>query len=92
MNTAGWLLTESGRQPWVVQGIQLTRNGVSPSVSTTEIAISLGVFVALYITLGVVDFLLMLRYARKELRARAGRAARRGSPRPGGSVLSCRED
>jgi cytochrome d ubiquinol oxidase subunit I len=67
INTAGWLLTESGRQPWVVQGIQLTRNGVSPSVSTTEIAISLGVFVALYITLGVVDFLLMLRYARREL-------------------------
>src|ERR1022692_3435353 len=32
MNTAGWLLTESGRQPWIVQGIQLTRNGVSPSV------------------------------------------------------------
>ncbi len=24
MNTAGWLLTESGRQPWVVQGIQRT--------------------------------------------------------------------
>jgi cytochrome d ubiquinol oxidase subunit I len=60
-------LTESGRQPWVVQGIQLTKNGVSPSVSTTEIAISLGIFVALYITLGVVDFLLMLRYSRKEL-------------------------
>src|SRR5262249_7689584 len=23
MNTAGWLLTESGRQPWIVQGIML---------------------------------------------------------------------
>ena len=21
MNTAGWLLTESGRQPWIVQGL-----------------------------------------------------------------------
>ncbi len=30
MNTAGWLLTESGRQPWVVQGIMLTRNGGVP--------------------------------------------------------------
>ena len=28
MNTAGWLLTESGRRPWIVQGIQQTRNGV----------------------------------------------------------------
>jgi hypothetical protein len=25
MNTAGWFLTESGRQPWIVQGIMLTR-------------------------------------------------------------------
>ena len=79
MNTAGWLLTESGRQPWIVQGIKLTKNGVSPSVSTTEIAISLGVFVALYIVLGVVDLLLMLRYSREEL-APERRADRRRTP------------
>ena len=30
MNTAGWFLTESGRQPWIVQGIMLTKNGISP--------------------------------------------------------------
>jgi len=69
MNTAGWLLTESGRQPWIVQGIMLTRNGISPSVSTSALAISLTIFVVLYITLGVVDLLLMLRYSRKELPA-----------------------
>jgi cytochrome d ubiquinol oxidase subunit I len=67
MNTAGWLLTESGRQPWAVQGILLTRNAVSPSVSTATIAVSLGIFVLLYGALAVVDLLLMLRYARKEL-------------------------
>jgi len=67
MNTAGWLLTESGRQPWIVQGIALTRNGVSPSVSTTELVISLVVFGLLYTGLGVVDAVLMLRYARREL-------------------------
>jgi cytochrome bd ubiquinol oxidase subunit I len=67
MNTAGWLLTESGRQPWIVQGIMLTKNGLSPSVSTTELVISLTVFVLLYGTLGTVDLLLMLRYSRKEL-------------------------
>ena len=32
MNTAGWLLTENGRQPWIVQGLMRTTNGVSPSV------------------------------------------------------------
>jgi cytochrome bd ubiquinol oxidase subunit I len=67
MNTAGWLLTESGRQPWIVQGIMLTKNGISPSVSTTELWISVIVFVVLYGALGTVDLLLMLRYARKEL-------------------------
>jgi len=67
MNTAGWLLTESGRQPWIIQGIMLTKNAVSPSVSTTDVAISLGAFVVLYGVLGVVDLLLMLKYAREQL-------------------------
>ena len=67
MNTAGWLLTESGRQPWIVQGIMLTKNGISPTVSTTWLWISILAFVALYGTLGTVDFLLMLKYSRKEL-------------------------
>jgi len=67
MNTAGWLLTESGRQPWIVQGIMLTKNGISPTVSVTWLWISLIGFIALYGTLGTVDFLLMLRYSRKEL-------------------------
>jgi cytochrome bd ubiquinol oxidase subunit I len=67
MNTAGWLLTESGRQPWIIQGIMLTKNAVSPSVSTTDVAISLAAFVLLYGVLGVVDFLLMLKYSREQL-------------------------
>ncbi len=29
MATAGWLLTESGRQPWIVQGLMLTKDGLS---------------------------------------------------------------
>ena len=75
LNTAGWLLTESGRQPWIVQGIMLTKNGISPSLSTTWIAISLGFFVVLYAVIATVDLLLMLKYSRKQLppaRARAG--------------------
>jgi cytochrome bd-type quinol oxidase subunit 1 len=67
MNTAGWFLTESGRQPWIVQGIMLTKNGISPTVSTTWLWISLIGFILLYGTLGTVDLLLMLRYSRKEL-------------------------
>ena len=33
--TAGWILTEMGRQPWIVQGLLLTSKANSPSVSTT---------------------------------------------------------
>jgi cytochrome d ubiquinol oxidase subunit I len=67
MNTAGWLLTESGRQPWIVQGLQKTAVANSPSVSATEIWISLGAFVASYIVLGWADLTLMLRYSRRDL-------------------------
>jgi cytochrome d ubiquinol oxidase subunit I len=67
MNTAGWLLTESGRQPWIVQGLLKTADASSPSVTTTDIAISLAVFVVAYIVLGLADGLLMLRYGRREL-------------------------
>jgi cytochrome d ubiquinol oxidase subunit I len=67
MNTAGWMLTENGRQPWIVQGLMKTADGVSPSVSTTEIVISLSVFALLYLALGIADLVLMLRYARRGL-------------------------
>jgi cytochrome d ubiquinol oxidase subunit I len=62
--TAGWLLTEVGRQPWIVQGLLKTAGANSPSVGTATIAASLGVFVALYAALGVLDVVLMRRYAR----------------------------
>jgi cytochrome d ubiquinol oxidase subunit I len=64
--TAGWVLTEMGRQPWIVQGLLLTSKANSPSVSTTWLAISLGFFVCLYLLLGVVDFVLMRRFARPD--------------------------
>jgi len=62
--TAGWILTEMGRQPWIVQGLLLTSKANSPNVSTTWLAVSLAVFVGLYVALGAVDFVLMRRYAR----------------------------
>jgi cytochrome d ubiquinol oxidase subunit I len=75
MNTAGWLLTESGRQPWIVQGLQKTINANSPSVSATDITISLAVFVLAYIILAVADLGLMLRYSRHGLAQADGEAA-----------------
>jgi len=64
--TAGWLLTEMGRQPWIVQDLLLTTKANSPNVSTSWLAASLSVFITLYLVLGVADFVLMRRYARPD--------------------------
>jgi cytochrome d ubiquinol oxidase subunit I len=61
---AGWVLTEVGRQPWIVWGLLKTAEANSPSVSTSTIVLSLGTFALLYGALAVVDFVLMRRYAR----------------------------
>ena len=62
--TAGWVLTEVGRQPWIVQDLLKTADANSPSVGSSAIGVSISVFALLYIVLGVVDFMLMRRYAR----------------------------
>ena len=61
---AGWMLTEVGRQPWIVWGLLQTADANSPSVSSTTIAVSLGVFGLLYLMLTVLNFVLLRRYAR----------------------------
>jgi cytochrome bd-type quinol oxidase subunit 1 len=68
----GWLLTETGRQPWIVFGLQKTADAVSPTATTTKVAFSLGVFVALYAALAIIDFWLMRRYARLDPPAAGG--------------------
>ena len=67
MNTLGWVFTELGRQPWIVQGLQLTSKAVSPRVGVVSIALSLILFVLLYGLLAIVDAVLMIRFARKPL-------------------------
>jgi cytochrome bd ubiquinol oxidase subunit I len=79
MNTAGWMLTENGRQPWIVQGLMKTIDANSPSVSTSDIWISLIAFVLIYIALGAADVVLMLRYARKGLEESDDKRAQSGS-------------
>ena len=65
MNTAGWVLTENGRQPWIVQGLMLTSTGLSTSVSALQVATSLTVFALTYVALGIVMLTLVLRHARR---------------------------
>ncbi|WFG42288.1 cytochrome ubiquinol oxidase subunit I [Pseudonocardia alni] len=60
-NTAGWIFTEAGRQPWVVYGVLRTADGVSPSVGWASVLTSLVVFTLLYGALAVVEVVLLVR-------------------------------
>jgi len=71
-NASGWIFTEMGRQPWVVQGLLKTSNAVSPSVSAWEVGVTLAGFTLLYGLLAAVDGWLMFRYARSEPPAARG--------------------
>jgi cytochrome d ubiquinol oxidase subunit I len=77
---AGWVLTEVGRQPWIVQNLLKTSDAVSTGLSTATIATSLAVFALLYLGLGILDFQLMRRYARLDPPEVHGN--RRGFSRP----------
>ncbi len=44
---AGWVVTESGRQPWIVAGILRTKDAISP-VLGSSIAVTLALFVIVY--------------------------------------------
>jgi cytochrome d ubiquinol oxidase subunit I len=62
--TAGWILTEMGRQPWIVQDLLKTADANSPAVSSPMVVFSLIVFVCLYLLLLVLDIWLMRRFAK----------------------------
>ena len=47
----GWVATEVGRQPWIVQGLLRTEDGVSPVVSAREVWVTLGLFALVYLVL-----------------------------------------
>ena len=64
-NTAGWLFTETARQPWLVYGLLKTAAGVSPNVSNTTVAITLIGFAALYGVLGLIAARLFIRTAKQ---------------------------
>ncbi len=63
-NTTGWLLTELGRQPWVVYGLLKTVDAVSPNVSAGMVLTSLIVFTLLYGVLIVVDVYMLVKFSK----------------------------
>ena len=62
---AGWTVTEVGRQPWVVYGLMRTRDAVSPSLTTGDVALSLAAYVLAYIVIFGGGFVLLRRMVRR---------------------------
>jgi cytochrome d ubiquinol oxidase subunit I len=63
-NELGWTVAEVGRQPWIVYGIMRTSDAVSP-LATSQVAISAVAFIVVYTLLGIADFYLLFKVARK---------------------------
>ena len=64
-NSAGWIVTEMGRQPWIVFGLQRVEQAVSPNVSSGAVWTSLIGFTVLYGLLAVVGVHLLKKFARQ---------------------------
>jgi cytochrome d ubiquinol oxidase subunit I len=60
-NTAGWVTTELGRQPWLVYGLLRTSEGSSPNVHAGTTLFTLIGFAGLYAVLGVLFLFLIGR-------------------------------
>jgi cytochrome d ubiquinol oxidase subunit I len=62
-NSSGWVLTEMGRQPWIVQGLLRVEQGVSPNLTTLDLLISLIGYAVVYGSLGFAMYYLMRKFA-----------------------------
>ncbi|WP_394233281.1 cytochrome ubiquinol oxidase subunit I [Niallia oryzisoli] len=60
-NTSGWIMSEIGRQPWIVNGLMRTSDAVSPTVSAGSVLFSLVSFTLVYTLLAVAMVVLFLR-------------------------------
>ncbi len=58
---AGWWTAEIGRQPWIVYGVLPTEVAVSPTLTTTDMVISLVMFLVLYTVLFILFLYLLNR-------------------------------
>ena len=62
---AGWFVTEVGRQPWTIYGLLRTAASVSPSLTSTDVTLSLLSYMAVYLLIYPAGLIMMLRLVRK---------------------------
>ena len=60
-NTAGWMTTELGRQPWLIYGLYRTQDGYSDVVSSGDVLFTLIGMAGLYFVLGLLFLYLIGR-------------------------------
>lgn len=60
---AGWIVTEVGRQPWIVYGLMKTKDAVSP-IAASQVGVTLAGFLVVYGLLGLIAFYLMAQFAK----------------------------
>jgi cytochrome d ubiquinol oxidase subunit I len=58
-NTAGWLIAETGRQPWIIYGVMPTEKAVSAGVSANSVIFSIAAFTILYCIFSAIMISLM---------------------------------
>jgi cytochrome d ubiquinol oxidase subunit I len=61
---AGWTTTEVGRQPWTVYGLMRTDQSFSPSLSGSDVLVSLLGYAAVYLVMFPAGAYMMLRVVR----------------------------
>ncbi|ELQ6222861.1 cytochrome ubiquinol oxidase subunit I [Cronobacter turicensis] len=76
---AGWFTTEIGRQPWVVYGVQRTRDAVSAH-GDLHMSLSLLAFILVYSAVFGVGYLYMMRLIQKGPRPGEGQEKEHGGP------------
>jgi cytochrome d ubiquinol oxidase subunit I len=84
---AGWVTTEMGRQPWIVQGLLTTAQAISPNLTVTDVTISLAGFTLLYGTLAVVMVQLMYKFARQGTEAALTKSVDVEEPISAGEII-----
>ena len=65
-NTFGWIITEAGRQPWMVVGLQKVSDAVSQNITSTEVLITLVGFTLIYALLAVAAIFIALKFVKKD--------------------------
>jgi cytochrome d ubiquinol oxidase subunit I len=61
----GWMVTELGRQPWIVYGLLKTADAGSPPVDWYQVLITLLAMGAIYGLISVTGFVMMIKTAIK---------------------------